>query len=238
MSNLATPPIPAPASRFTSRMDFRTWSPATASLVSGLGLLVMVVLMTAGYFGGVVPLITSGDAAKTAADIAQSGPSYLAGVFCIFLVTLIDVLVAVAWYALFKNVDPRLSAVAAWMRVAFAGLFAIATSQLAYAYTLLDEPEQALHAIESFRTIWLISLGLFGLYLILIGYLEFRSTFVPKVFGVLLAISGAGYIIDALGVVLVERFTPTYGLFAIIGETSGIFWLLIKGRKLTLPLSP
>jgi hypothetical protein len=120
------------------------------------------------------------------------------------------------------------------MRVTFAGLFAVATSQLAYAYTVLDQPDLALHAIESFRTIWLISLGLFGLYLILIGYLEFRSTFVLKVFGVLLVISGVGYIVDALGVAFVGGFTPMYGLFAIIGETSAIFWLLIKGRKLTI----
>ena len=233
MSTLATPQTPIPASHRASKLDFRSWSPATASLVSGLGLLVMVVLMTAGYFGGVIPLITPGDAAETAEKIAKSGGVYLAGVCCIFLVILLDVLVAGAWYALFKNVNQRLSAVAAWMRVTFAALFAVATGQLVYAYTLLDDPEQALNAIESFRTIWLISLGLFGLYLILIGYLEFRSTFVPTVFGVLLAISGAGYIADAIGVAFVEGFTPMYGLFAIVGETSAIFWLLIKGRKLT-----
>jgi Domain of unknown function (DUF4386) len=234
MSNLAVTSGTVPASRQKLSLDFRTWSPARASLVSGLALLAMVVLMTGGYFGGVVPLITFGNAAKTAADISQSGMIYVAGVAAIFLVTLVDVVAAVAWYALFKNVDRRLSAAAAWMRVTFAGLFAVATSRLAHAYTLLQEPEQALHAIESFRTIWLVSLGLFGLYLILIGYLEFRSTFVPKVFGVLLAISGAGYIIDAIGVALVDGFTPMYGLFAIIGETAAIFWLLIKGRKLTI----
>ncbi|MET3719148.1 uncharacterized membrane protein YdcZ (DUF606 family) [Arthrobacter sp. UYEF21] len=143
--------------------------------------------------------------------------------------------VAGAWYALFKNVNRRISAAAAWPRITFAGLFAVATGHLVYAYTLLDDPDQALHAIESFRTLWLISLGLFGLCLILIGYLELRSTFVPTVFGVLLATSGAGYIIDAFGVAFVDAFTPMYGLFAIVGETSCNFWLLIKGRRLATP---
>lgn len=237
MSTIAAPQstVPqSPAPQRPSKLAFRTWSPATASLVSGLGLLAMVLLMTAGYFGAVVPLITPGDSAKTAQAILQSAPVYLAGVACIFVVILLDVLVAAAWYALFKSVNRRLSAAAAWLRITFAGLFAVATGQLVYAYTLLNEPGQALHAIESFRTIWLISLGLFGLYLILIGYLELRSAFVPKVLGVLLVISGAGYIIDALGVALVNGFAPMYGLFAIIGETSCIFWLLIKGRKLTI----
>jgi hypothetical protein len=227
----ATRTSPSPS---TPKLDFRSWTPATASLVSGLGLLLMVVLMTAGYFGGVMPLITPGDAGKTAQDISQSGAIYLAGVVCIFLVILLDVLVSAAWYALFKGVNRPLSAAAAWMRVTFAGLFAVAAGQLASAYTLLDDPEQAMNAIESFRTIWLTSLGLFGLYLVLIGYLELRSTFVPKVFGVLLVISGAGYVLDAFGVAFVAGFTPVYGLFAIIGETSFIFWLLIKGRKLSI----
>ena len=74
--------------------------------MSGLGLLAMVVLMTAGYFGGVVRLITPGDAAKTAQDMSQSGAIYLAGVACVFLVILLDVPVAGAWYALFKKRQP------------------------------------------------------------------------------------------------------------------------------------
>ncbi|MFF1254783.1 DUF4386 domain-containing protein [Pseudarthrobacter sp. NPDC058329] len=222
------------ASRNTSQLDFRSWSPGTASLISGLGLVAMVVLMTAGYFGAVVPLITPGDAAKTAQDITQSGPVYLAGVGCIFLVVLLDVVVSAAWYALFRGVNRHLSAAAAWLRATYSGLLAVAAAQLAYAFTLLENPGQALHAIESFRAIWLISLGLFGLHLLLIGYLELRSTFVPKVFGVLLLISGAGYIVDALGVIFMAGFTPVYALFAIIGETSFIFWLLIKGRRLPL----
>lgn len=228
-----------PATRTTlsqrsSSLDFRRWSPARASLVSGLGLLVMVALMTAGYFGGVLPLITPGDATKTARDISQSGLVYLAGVACIFIVIMIDVVVSGAWFALFKGVNRRQSASAAWMRAIYSGLFAVAAGQLAYAYTLLDNPDQVLHAVESFRTLWLISLGLFGLHLMLVAYLVLRSTFVPKVFGVLLAISGVGYILDALGVMLMDGFTPMYGLFAIIGETSFTFWLLIRGRKLTI----
>jgi len=38
-------------------------------------------------------------------------------------------------------------------------------------------------------------------------------------------------LITPLGVAFVDRFTPVYGLFATIGETAGIFWPLIKGRK-------
>jgi hypothetical protein len=69
--------------------------------------------------GPVVPLITPGDAATTAGGISQSGKVYLAGVACIFLVTVIDVLAQTARCTLFQNVDRKVSAVAAWMRITF-----------------------------------------------------------------------------------------------------------------------
>jgi len=43
-------------------LDYRRWTPRTASLVSGIGLALMAGLMIAGYFGGIVPLVTAGDA--------------------------------------------------------------------------------------------------------------------------------------------------------------------------------
>ena len=215
-----------------SILGYRHWSRVTSSLVSVMALALMVVLMPAGYYGGIVPLITPGDATKTAEAISRSGLPYLAGLACIAVVILLDVIVAGAWYTLFKGVNRRLSAVAAWIRVAYSALFAVAAAQLVSAYTLLDVPKQALQAIELFSSIWLISLGLFGVHIVLIGYLQWRSKFVPTIFGILLAISGAGYFADALGVAFVSGFTPIYGLLGIIGETAGIFWLLIKGRKL------
>jgi hypothetical protein len=223
---------PVPKTKARSGFSYRNWSRSTASLVSGVALALMVVLMPVGYYGGIVPLITPDDATKTAADISRSSLIYLGGVAFVIIVILLDVVVAGAWYTLFKGVSRRLSAAAAWIRVLYSGLFAVAAGQLVSAYTLLHVPDQSLQALEAFSTIWLISLGLFGLHIVLIGYLQFRSAFVPTVFGILLAVSGAGYFADALGVAFVDGFTPVYGLFGIIGETAGIFWLLIKGRKL------
>jgi hypothetical protein len=193
----------------------------------------MALGMIVGYFGGVLPLITPGDAEKTAAAIAASGSQYLAGVVAIFIVIALDVVAAASWYALFKGVSSRLSATAALMRVTFAGLFAIATSQLVVAFTAVNEPGASLAAFESFRTIWLISLGLFGAFLILEGYLGLRSGFIAKVFPILLAIAGVGYIADAIGVAFIDGFTPVFGLFGFVGEVAMIFWLLIRGRRLS-----
>jgi hypothetical protein len=118
------------------------------------------------------------------------------------------------------------------MRVAYAVLFVIAISRLVIGYSLLGDPEAALAAFTSFTTIWVISLGLFGLCLVLVGYLAFRSGFVARVFGVLLAIAGIGYLADAIGKAVVPDFTAVFAQFLFVGEVAIIFWLLIRGRRL------
>jgi hypothetical protein len=51
-----------------------------------------------------------------------------------------------------------------------------------------------------------ISMVLFGSYNLLIGYLIVRSTFLPRVLGVLLAISGVGYLINSFANILSPDF--------------------------------
>lgn len=215
-----------------SALDLTAWSPRRASLVAGIALALMAVLAGFGNFGAIVPLVTPGNAAKTAQDISESAPLFLAGAVSLFIVTLLDIVVAGAWYALFRPVNRGLSAAASSTRVAFAVVFMVAISQLVTALTLLDEPAAALHAIESFSTIWVTGLGLFGLHLLLIGYLAYRSGFLARVFGILLAIAGLGYLADALGTVFVPGFTAVFGQYLFVGEVAVIFWLLIKGSRL------
>lgn len=236
-ASVATSPTPTSTptllgSKSSSALDFRNWSRRTASLVSGVALSVMAAVMIAGYFGGIMPLITPGDASATAEAIKGSPVAYLAGVAGIFVVIALDVIVAGAWYALFKGVNRRLSALTASLRVVFAALFAVASTQLLVAFASLNNPAATLAAFESFRTIWTLSLGIFGVFLMLEGYLGLRSGFVAKVFPVLLAIAGVGYIADAIGVAFVNGFAPTFGLFGFVGEVAFILWLLIRGRRL------
>jgi hypothetical protein len=85
-----------------------------------------------------------------------------------------------------------------------------------------------------FNTIWNAGLVLFGVHLLLIGYLAYRSGFIAKTIGVLLAIAGLGYLVDGFGTVLVPDYSLNVGQVTFIGEAVLIFWLLIKGRRLTL----
>ncbi len=217
----------------TIRFDFRRWSQRSASLISGIALAAMAVLMPLGYYGGIVPLITAGDPAQTATTIAAAPLPYWGGIIAIAIVILLDLIVSAAWYALFRSVSTTVSAIAAWIRVVYTALFAVATAQLVNAFLILDDPARALDSLESFNTLWISSLGLFGIHLLVIGYLIVRATFISPVFGALLMIAGVGYILDAVGVIFSLGFPVTFGSFAFVGEVVIIFWLLIRGRRLT-----
>ena len=68
----------------------------------------------------------------------------------------------------------------------------------------------------------------FGLHCLLVGYLIFRSTFLPRVIGVLLACGGLGwltFLYPSLG----YRLFPYLAVIGILGAASLIFWLLVFG---------
>lgn len=225
--------ITAPATAIPRRRwDFTTWSPRTAALVAGAGLAAMAVLGGFANFAAIVTLIVPGEAAQTARNISDAPILFWSGVTSFVLVALLDILVAGALYTLLKPVNRRLSAAAGWLRAVYALLLLAAVSQLVVGFSLLGDPEAALPVLESFTTIWVISLGLFGASLLLVGYLAFRSGFIARVFGILLALAGAGYLADAVGMAVVPGFTAVFAQFLFVGEVAVIFWLFIKGRRL------
>jgi hypothetical protein len=75
-----------------------------------------------------------------------------------------------------------------------------------------------------------ISLVFFGFHCLLIGYLIYRSTFLPRIIGVLLAIRGPCYAANSLGTFLSPGFAAPYFLMpAALGELSLTLWLLVIG---------
>jgi hypothetical protein len=73
-----------------------------------------------------------------------------------------------------------------------------------------------------------IALIFFGFYAILRGYLVFRSTFLPRILGVLGAVAGFGLL-----TYLYEPFAASVVLFivglGIVGALANIVWLLVFG---------
>ena len=72
------------------------------------------------------------------------------------------------------------------------------------------------------------SLVFFGFYCLLIGYLIFRSTFLPRILGVLMAFGGLGWL-TFLSSPLAHDLSPYNLAPGIFGEGALTLWLLLKG---------
>lgn len=200
----------------------RAWAVA-----GGVGLLLMAALAGFGNFAAIEGLVTSGDAAKTARDIAASEGLFRAGVASMFLVVVLDVIVACALYRVFTSVDQTLSLLAAAFRLVYSAVFMVALGSLLDALRHLDE--QVLDRIDGFSDLWTASLGLFGVHLLLLGCLAFRSSHLPGWLGILLAIAGLGYLADGFGALLgLDLAVSTY---TFLGELLLAIWLLIRARR-------
>jgi hypothetical protein len=217
-----------------------------ASLTAGIALLLMSALAGFGYFVAVKGLVTPGDPAQTAKDITESNGLFRFGIASLYLVIPLDILVAWALYRVFSPVNRSLSMLAATLRIAFAVVFMVAISQLVGVLRLLNNdnyltafsPEQlhaqALLAINAFNDVWHAGLFLFGLHLLVIGYLAFKSGYVPKLIAVLVAIDGLSYAIDTFGTVVSPGAWTDTATFTFIGELLLGLWLVIRGPRLTV----
>jgi hypothetical protein len=210
----------------------------TARLAGGLYL----ALMPFGFFGIIyVPsvLLVSGDAATTSRNIMASEWLIRSGAVSHLISQLILVFLVLALYRLLKPVNKEhavLMVVLALVAVPIASLNevnhlaalrlltnaddgAFAASQLqAQAMLFLDMRQNGIVVAQVFWGLWLLPLGL----------LVFRSGFLPRLIGVLLVIAGAAYVIDS-GTLLLFPGHATISQFTFVGEVLLPLWLLIKG---------
>jgi len=77
-------------------------------------------------------------------------------------------------------------------------------------------------------------LGFFGVYCLLIGYLIYESTFMPRSLGVLLALGGLGWL-TFLSPSLAKHLSPYNMLPGMLAEGVLTVWLLVAGMDASRP---
>jgi hypothetical protein len=211
---------------------FTVISLRTAAMVAGVGLLLMAILSPIAYLNIFQSLVKFDDAALTAQNILNSMGAFRTCILLLFTVAILDVVVAWALYILLVAVNKNLSALAAWLRVIYAGIFIFAISKLYVALQVITaDGTQAMSFLKAFQGIWDIALILFGFHLLVLGYLAFKSGYVPKWLGVFLVLASVGYIVDGFGKTLSPDYSLNIAQFTFVGEVLLIFWLLWRGFK-------
>ncbi len=211
-------------------------SPLMIARIAGFLYLMVVPL---GIFGSMyVPsrLIVPGDAATTANNIMASESLFRLGIVRNLLAPLVMLSVVLVLYQLFKPVNKnmaRLMVIFVLLGVSISMLNQLtkfAALQLLsgadYLKVFTTEQLQAL-ALLSLRLPGNIATIFWGLWLFPLGYLVFKSGFLPRILGVLLMMSCFGYLIGTFAIFLGYRMN--IGLFAALGEILFLLWLLIKG---------
>jgi hypothetical protein len=215
-----------------------------AAIVAGVGLLIMTILAPFAEFFVRQSLIVPGDAATTANNIMANELLFRIAICSYLIVAILDVVVAWALYVLLKPVNKSLSLLAAWFRLVYAAILGIALHNLFSVLLLLSGADyltvfatdqlhtQVMLFLNAFSYGWDIGIVFFGLHLFVLGYLVFKSGYIPRILGVLLIVAPLGYLIDSFGKFLLPNYDATIAMVTFIGELLFMFWLLFKGAKI------
>jgi len=211
------------------------------------GLLILIISPFAVFSMQYVPstLFVPGDAWATARNIMASEGLFRLGIVSDSVVFLIEIVLVVMLYVLLKPVSKTLSLVAAFARLAMTviqgiNLFNHFTALLLLSgtdYLTVFKPDQ-LHALvllflnvfEYGTHIW----GLFfALHLFFLGYLVYKSGYIPGVLGIFLIIASVCYLIQSFGTILFPKYEDIFSLVGWLSIVELVFpvWLVIKGVK-------
>ena len=195
-------------------------------------------IIAAGVFAEVVRsrLVVPDDAAETAANIAANGTLFRLGFSAELLHLAVDVIVAVLLYMLLRPVSRTVALIAAFMRLACAVILAGASIAHFAVLRVIDDPrthEWAPALLDLHGDAYGIALVFFGFACVALGYLVYRSRFLPRTLGVLLAIAGVCYLVASFANFLHPPFAsllfPAILLPAFIAELALAGWLLVRG---------
>lgn len=192
-------------------------------------------------------LVIAGNIDQTIHNIAAHREMFAAVILCYFVTILEDIVIAWALYELLAPVHRALSMLTALFRLAYAAMALVALFNLVTAYRLIDTPEylrrfdfgtlaaQVDVLLHSFRYEWSFSLIVFGIHLCLLGYLIYRSGYIPKLIGIVLAIDGLGWIGTSLQPYLYPNVNVDFLFITYFGELIFMLWLLIMGWRIVQP---
>ena len=189
-------------------------------------------------------LVVPGDAAATANSVLAHEALYRSGFAVGLIANVIYIAVTALFYRLFGPVNWSLSLVAAFFSLVgcaiqiFGGLLQLAPFvvlrdiQLANAFRAEQLQAAALLSFTLHAQTFNMSLALFAFYDLLLGYLIFRSTFLPRILGALLMCAGVGWLTfvwPPLAAALSSYVLP----FGALAEMLLMLWLLVKGVNLS-----
>jgi hypothetical protein len=218
-----------------------TTSIQTTARLTGFLYLLLIPLGVFGLLYVPSTLIVSGDAAATASNIMANEGLFRLGSLSALVVALVNLFVVLLLYKLLKPVNRNVAALmviflllsipisfinelnnfAAPLLLGGADYLSVFTQAQLHALVLFFH-ELHQHGVIVAQVFW-------GLWLFPMGYLVFRSGYLPRIIGIFLMIGTFGYVVDSLTFMVFPNFGFEFAPFLFVGEGLLPLWLLIRG---------
>lgn len=216
--------------------------------IAGWSYLIIIVAGLFAEFAVRSEMIVPGDAVATAQNVLGSETMFRVGLVGDLIMLICDAVVAWALYMLLRPVDRGIALLAMVFRLIHTAILGI--NLLAHTSVLLllnggdylstfpvDQIQSlVLFALNAHSSGYLLGQVFFGVHCLILGYLLFRSGFIPKVVGALVAAAGLGYLIESFVMFLSPSLVAvTYpGLMvAVVAELTLCVWLIVKSKFLS-----
>jgi hypothetical protein len=207
------------------------------------GFLYLILAVCGGFaeFAVRQGMIVPGDAAATVGNILASESVFRLGVVSELIGQAVFILLVLTLYRLLKPVNQNQAVLMVILVIVavtitcinmlnqFAALLLLGGAD--YLAVFSDGQVQALvmYFLNMHEAGYLIAQVFFGLWLLPLGYLIYKSGFMPKIVGVLLMVACFGYLIDVFTFFLIPSFEVVVSEYTFVGELVLLLWLLIKG---------
>jgi hypothetical protein len=200
----------------------------------------------ASVLAGVLGQIGLGDAQQVQEAIVTNVGSFRIGLVLALLTGLLFVVTAWGLYVLLRPVNRELALLFLLLNAVGVAIQAAAMLFLVSALLLGDGPSHlqaysgaqvdglSYLAIDTYKTGWVTAQLFFGAWLFPLAYLVYRSRFLPRFLGVLLALDGIAVAIWFLQVLLLPDYPAIRypGLaVSVVAEVGLALWLLLVGVR-------
>lgn len=224
--------------------------PRMSALTAGTSLIVMAfaAFFAYGFIHG--RLVVQDNPTLTFQNILTSIDLFKAELFGWVIILICDVVAAWALYLVLIPVHKGLAMLGGWLRLIYSAILGIAILNLVFVLLLIRNSAslasfsiQQLQALmmlslNAFQSIWSIGLIIFGGHLLVVGYLAFRSSSIPRIISILVLLGGVGYISIHLCSIFLPEYSKLISTLTIIftlpmtlGELGLAIWLLLRNSS-------
>ncbi|NOS93900.1 MAG: DUF4386 domain-containing protein [Cyclobacteriaceae bacterium] len=220
-------------------------SPQRYARAGGAAYLIIIIAGACGELLVRNAIIVSGDAIATHTNLLASQNTWRIGIAGDLLMHLMDLVVLMAYYYLLRPINKNLAQLAIFFGLIQTAvlvankmnlvvpLFFVEDSAYLQAFTKEQVAALSYLSIKAHNYGFGVGLLFFGGECLIDGYLIYRSGYLPRALGVMIASAGAGYLINSFTLILAPSLTEyTFPILMgpiLIAETSMALWLLFKG---------